>query len=263
MLLVAGCDGVFGIQHIATPDARPIDASPDADHSYANVVLADHPIAYFPLDDEAMAATTPDVAGGLIGQVKGLAASGAEPPFPAANHAYAFNGVNGSVEVGDVLPFTGNAPFSIEAWVLNGHDASFDYAIVSKWRQPSSIPPSGWLFYYQEDDDLTPAFKLQRQDAAGLGFSATATASEAGPMWHHVVGTYDGTNLSMYLDGIYASSHASPQVLEELPLALEIGAQNGNSHDGAALGSIDEVAIYDYALSDVQIQRHFAVRETL
>jgi hypothetical protein len=255
VLLVASCDGVFGIQHITT--------APDANHSYANVVLADHPIAYFPLDDDVMATTTTDVVGGLVGQVKGLAASGAEPPFAAANHAYAFDGNNGSVEVGDVLAFSGNAPFSVEAWVLNGHDTSFNYAIVSKWRQPSSIPPSGWLLYYQEGDDLIPTFRFQREDANGLGFSANATPSEAGPSWRHVVGTYDGANSTMYLDGVYGSTHTSTEALEHLAVPLEIGAQNGNPHDGPMLGTIDEVAIYDYALTDVQIQRHFAARETL
>jgi len=261
LLLLAGCDGVFGIQHInPPPDAAP-DAPPDARSTYASIVLADGPVAYFQLDDPAMTTTTVDGVGGLVGHVQGLAMPGAAPPFPGANHAYAFNGVNGSIEVGDVLPFTGNAPFTIEAWVENGReDTQFNYAIVSKWRQPGTIPPSGWLFYYQEGDDLIPAFKIQRQDAAGIGFSATAYATTPGEMWHHVVGTYDGMQLSIYLDGLYGSSHDSMEQLEHLDLPLEIGAQNGNSHDGPALGSIDEVAIYDHALTDTQILAHYNAR---
>lgn len=179
----------------------------------------------------------------------------------ACDGVFGVHHVDPLIELGDRFAFTDHAPFSVEAWVLNGRDSQFNYAILSKWRQFSTTggPASGWLFYYQEGADLIPSFRFQRQDAGGIGPSTQVVAT-AGPAWHHVAATFDGTTIAIYLDGNYGSSMPSSVAIETLPEPFEIGAQNGNPHDGPMLGSLDEIAIYDYALSDLRIRAHYDAR---
>ncbi len=70
--------------------------------------------------------------------------------------------------------------------------------------------------------------------------------------WHHVVGTYDGANTSIYLDGIWKANATTP---------LAPGQNTGGYYvgrSGAATqpfhGAISKVAIYDRALSASAIE---------
>lgn len=76
-------------------------------------------------------------------------------------------------------------------------------------------------------------------------------------IWHHVVGTWDGTNSRLYLDGtlligptLIAGPIATPAV------AMEIGAYSSSA--GSRIpGLVDEVAFYPTALSGDQVARHY------
>jgi hypothetical protein len=262
LVLLAGCDGVFGVHYVDPVIDAPPDAPPDAPSTYTSTILADHPVAYLPLDDDLHATTALDlVAGGPAGTILGLATPGGDPPFATAHHAYAFDGANGSVELPDLFGFEGNAPFSVEAWVnpvlSNIHHF---HGITAKWRAQGTIdPPSGWnlYMYFVDDAPETPRFVFARIDAVGVGDSAEKTTS---PGWHHVVGVYNGSAVTLYLDGQFVATKPSLRPLEHLALTIEIGAGNGNSHDQPMSGSIDEVAIYDYALGDLRIAAHYDAR---
>lgn len=253
LLFLAGCDGVFGIQHIATPDAAA-DAPPDAPVAYAAAVLADHPVAFLPLD-ETSGLIAHDLVGGHDGQIKGTGITlGAEPPYPSMGHAMSIDGVNGAVDLGDQFGFAGTAPYTIEVWVSPRLLSRTFYTIVSKWREPGSTPPSGWNLFY--DNSNTIAYTREATNEP----TQPRTNAEFTAGWHHVAATYDGNAMELYYDGSDADSVTTTFGLDAISQHLEIGAGNGDPAAVTLFGSICQVAIYDYALTPTQINAHYNAR---
>jgi len=82
--------------------------------------------------------------------------------------------------------------------------------------------------------------------------------------WHHIVGTYDGTQLQLYVDGVAAGNPRFHKgtVLPMLAGAfLSIGSEDGRRdafHEPRYFhGGIDEVAIYKRALTPVEVMDLF------
>ena len=78
--------------------------------------------------------------------------------------------------------------------------------------------------------------------------------------WHHVVGVFENGQSTIYVDGVRgttADTSAGGTALQDAGATLLIGS----TRDGSAFnwnGLIDEVAFYDYALTEQQIADHVA-----
>jgi hypothetical protein len=252
LLLLAGCDGVFGLQHIATPDAA-IDAAPDAAVGYSVAVLADHPIAYLPLD-ETGGLVAHDVIGHHDGAYKGTGITyGVNPPFPRAGRAISIDGIDGAVDLGDQFGFPGTLPYTIEVWFSPRTTSKTFYSIISKWREPGNMPAAGWDLFYDDTSKIAYTREALAQPQLRIGAGYTDG-------WHHVVATYDGATMELYYDGKDADSSAASFGLDVIPEHLEIGGGNGDPAAVPLFGSIAQVAIYDYALTPTQISTHYDAR---
>ena len=72
--------------------------------------------------------------------------------------------------------------------------------------------------------------------------------------WYHIVFTYDGTNLELYLDGDPISSLEQPHVVNfSQRNPLQIGVYSTQSGATIFTGSMDDIRIYDRALSQSEI----------
>ena len=75
--------------------------------------------------------------------------------------------------------------------------------------------------------------------------------------WTHLVGTYDGTTLRLYVNGALVSSNTvtyTPNTTRPLRVAAgrtELSAQY------LLPGRVDEVAVYGSALSAARVQAHY------
>jgi hypothetical protein len=72
--------------------------------------------------------------------------------------------------------------------------------------------------------------------------------------WYHVVGTYDGTNIKMYVNGKLEDSRATTVTPGTQTSSFVIG-KNAMASNRYLDGKIDDVRIYNYALSLAQIQK--------
>ena len=84
-----------------------------------------------------------------------------------------------------------------------------------------------------------------------------ASTTRTGPaislnQWHHGMAVYDGTNLYFYLDGVLSSTTTLPATQDATATTLVIGNRLGNA--GAFQGKIQDVRIYDNALSAVEVK---------
>jgi len=170
--------------------------------------------------------------------------------------ALSFDGSDGLVEAGHDESLSLTDALTITTWVkLN--DLSTYYFLVCK--QPSGTARDNYPGNYEfRTESGTGELQFGHQEAEGeqYTFYDSTTAITAGQWYHVAVVVTNGGLVEFYIDGIAAGS--APQssnfgVLNEEPVRI------GGRKDGYSFfnGFLDDVYIYDRALSAVQVQKHF------
>ena len=186
--------------------------------SYPSTVLADNPAGYWRLGE--LSGTTATNLGSLGAGANGtytnvtLGTTGA--PLGDADTAASFNGASSALTV----PFTNklnSAAFSIECWVNPTTASQTNYASPMNARVLGSH--QGYTFYAPPN-----ATSAHWEFWTGSGSSWN---TQTGPLlvsnqWAHLVGTYDGTTQSFYVNGALAAS--APEVfVPNSSSALQVG----------------------------------------
>ncbi len=211
--------------------------------------LCDGLVAHYTFDGNA-----DDTAGsGYDGVVHGATLTADR--FGNPNSAYAFDGVNDDITVAN----TGGAFNLTTAWT------------ISAWCKPEASVPYGtsapvvWktaqnnynfdTFGLAGQPGDTYLLKLERaSDDADIAVVSSALAPGR---WYYLAGTYDGTNLTLYVDGVLNTSLEVGSITAYTgPAPLMIGSSLNTNHGDAGVfdGSIDDVRIYSRALSAVEVQ---------
>lgn len=254
LLALAGCDKAFGLGGRVDIDAPPADAppdepgdAPDALVGYAAQVLADSPLSYYRLNE-----TSGVICNDSVGEHNGTYGGSFmldEPGLVEGDTAVSFAGTSGGITFGDVFEFDQLKPFSLEAWLSISDDSHFNN-IINKYADPQVA--TGYLIY-------TGFGKL----ACARGVTQqNQTLVEYEPFEEnllvHVVCTFDGSMLRLYINGtLWQEKSSAGVVLPNQTIPFVIGAGNGSITSGATEGTIDEVAIYSSALPAERINAHY------
>ncbi|HJU47413.1 MAG TPA: LamG-like jellyroll fold domain-containing protein, partial [Gaiellaceae bacterium] len=189
--------------------------------------------------DEGSGATTTDKSGnGNTGTLANTAWSAAGK----FGNALSFNGTNASVTAADSTSLHGTSALTVEAWVrptaLGGYNTivlkeNNGYYAHALYANTSSNRPTGNVF--TTSDHEVPG-------AAQLPLNT----------WTHLAATYDGTALRVYVNGTQSGTQSFTGAIASSAGPLKIG---GNSIWGEYFnGLIDEVRVYDRALTAAEIQ---------
>jgi len=120
---------------------------------------------------------------------------------------------------------------------------------------------SGSKFGYElivNASDNKPSFKIWN------GTSTAATSSTAltnAGQWYHIVGTFDGSSIKIYVDGVLCGTTA---YAGSIPSAgdtdIKIGATTATQTNpcSGVKGWMDEVRLYDKALTDAEVLGQFS-----
>ena len=161
-----------------------------------------------------------------------------------ADSAYSFDGLDDYVEISNT-PDLSSQSFTIEAWIKFSETATYHGTVVVKGR----IHNENYGLYV----DLFG--KVRWQFTSGGGYVYLDSNSIINDdQFHHVVGTYDGTELKIYIDGSLDTLSAETRVPDVNNHSLRIGMRNDNG-ETPFLGIMDEVAFYNRALSGFEIQQ--------
>jgi hypothetical protein len=156
--------------------------------------------------------------------------------------ALLFNGsTNAYVTVADSPTLNPSVQMSAVAWINANSWANGNHRILQKG--------SG-------DDEyrLTAEGGVLKWDIKNVGTVTTALPSTG--VWHLVVGTFDGVNVRLYVDGAQVASVAATAgaTIPSTTDPLVIGSKNTNSVAGDHFdGKIDDVRIYNYGLSAAEV----------
>ena len=72
------------------------------------------------------------------------------------------------------------------------------------------------------------------------------------------MGTYDGSTIQLFVDGVLADSVSAPGALNTTTAPLYIGAHDASADQNTFNGLIDEVRFYDRALSADEVAARYA-----
>jgi hypothetical protein len=197
-----------------------------------------------------------DVVAGNDGQLVG------DVTFASATVAqgFTFDGFGDFVEIPDSTALR-PPHMSVEAWVRFD---SLDTPIVSQFGAPGLqyivFKKNSRVFNFE-----AYALRKQRTDADRLAFSVadingtggtsvafSITSVEVGE-FYHVVGTYDGTFVRLYVNGVLEGQAPVTVTVDYGSRPIFIGTSGETVFDGKLDGIVDEPSIYNRALSSAEI----------
>jgi hypothetical protein len=157
-------------------------------------------------------------------------------------NALSFNGTNARVTVGDSASLDLTTAMTLEAWVYP--------TATSGWRDVIYKGPND-IYYLEGRSPGGPP-------ATGGTFASPLYGTAALPVnaWSHLAATYDGTTLRLYVNGVQVASRPQTGPIATSAGALTIGGDVLYGQHFA--GRIDEVRIYDTALSASEIESDMA-----
>lgn len=178
------------------------------------------------------------------------------------NGALRFDGVDDYVSVPDNDSLDVSTGFSISLWFkLDAIPASENYNLLDKWSGGSDTQRSYLLQVLRTSGKLR--FYI---DGDGTGDNKGYVKSDPGVVradnWHHVVGVFDSGKLSMYVDNVLQDEKKTVSRIYPGTADLAIGGNNDGSNEGAFAGIIDDVRLYDRALSASEIGNLFSAAPT-
>ncbi|MDB6021716.1 MAG: hypothetical protein JWQ04_1573, partial [Pedosphaera sp.] len=220
---------------------------------YQSIVLGDTPLLYYALDPSVTNGTATDLSGnGNNGNAFNLiAASG---PSPYITNAASFDGLDASIDVSgspSLLNFSG--PITLEVWVQPTN------IINTSGNELGNIIAKGYNGSYEivlRDNDFN---YFGNSGNAGVGGGIQTTD------WTYLVLSSDGTNCSLYVNGVMVNHTAdtSGSAAFASDWAIGTGSPDGqyNTNIRYYHGNMSQVAIYNHGLTADQVLAHYYVGE--
>jgi hypothetical protein len=233
------------------------NSSQDLASRYAATVLADHPLGYWRLSDVGKDIAADASGHGNHGKYQGFVSRSNPGICPTENdRSVRFLGPSfkGYVQIDDFeLPVS----FTVELWIRSATPRWNAYGWPLSSRGPHGVvicpigTGEGWFFLVHN----------ARGEQRAMGPYGLENIADR---FHHFVGAYDSASDQAwtYVDGKLVAQDANllgdDRRREPVRLKFLIGKDDlGLSRDTYGDGWVDEVAIYDQALSAATIERHF------
>jgi Laminin G domain. len=211
-----------------------------------NASLTDGLVAYYPFNGNA----NDESGNGNNGTVNGATLT--TDRFGNANNAYSFNGVNNEVRV--LNPFGQNVPnsLSISVWIKTTSTKDAGAIVTQVTACINNTDDHFGIALYNLSDD-----KELKADIFNGTTAKTDRSLVADGFWHHIAVVGTDKSISLYVDGkIKFLASSTPVFTYDPAINLVIGGVSfyACSYNSYFEGSIDDVYIYNRALSDAEIQ---------
>jgi hypothetical protein len=176
--------------------------------------------------------------------------------------AFRFDGSDDYVRIphSTSLDITGSA-ITLAAWVKLDGGGDTEQQIVGKVQNDGTHTDPYFAYQLAASSVDASTFSLR----CGLTISGGYSALLDGPYpingWSHVACTYDGTNRRLYLNGVQVDSDSLSGNISSFTSTVRLGV-NGVV-DEALKGSLDDVRIYNRALSATEVKQLYRLGQAV
>ncbi len=151
-----------------------------------------------------------------------------------SSNALKFDGIQNNVQVPGDAGITPAGALTLATWVKVA--TNMTSAAVAKWTTDGT----GGSYALS----LTNGFVELDLSLGGSYVRLAGTTALTDDEWHHIAGTYDGTQMQVYVDGVRVGSMMATGTIDIVGAPLMIGL---------VAGRVDDVRIYQRALSSNEI----------
>ncbi|HEV2251286.1 MAG TPA: LamG-like jellyroll fold domain-containing protein [Candidatus Limnocylindria bacterium] len=234
------------------------DKAANATLNYRAAVQVDSPAGYWKFDESSGTSVTDEVAvqagtsfGGATRGMSGIAGTAATQ----------FDGSSGYVSIPSNAAFNfGTGDWSIEAWLYRTGTGRDNFPVVMSKRPWQVASEPGWAITVPTTDPTKVALHVDNRDVNDVGMQ-TPTGLITANTWHHLALVYTAADLvgRLYLDGalVLTTPATDGAMGASNSVALTIGRNNAGTGDYLD-GRVDEVAVYNHALSATRVAAHYA-----
>ena len=163
--------------------------------------------------------------------------------FSQNNYSLSFDGVDDYVNIssGDDFNVSDDQELTISAYIKTNENGYLFNAEFS----------FGYYFYISQSSELALWYN-------GTGNGCGANTDIRDGDWHHVVASYDGNSIKIYIDGQLDNNCENMGSLESRDGSIDItiGNRPGSTHFN---GGIDEVSIWNKALTQEEVENTIQV----
>ena len=200
--------------------------------------------------DEGSGCTANDLYGTNIGTLKNNCPSISPSWLVGKNgNALSFNGSSNSVLVNNSVNLNFTTSMSVSAWIKWNINPSTGVAYAT------IVNKNGDSQYRLQHNATNTKFEFGLKTNSGDTYVTSTTTPLIG-VWYHLVGTWDGSLVKIYVNGALEQTRARTGTMPSSTLPLKIGA---TSLDARWFnGIIDEVSIWDKALSQEEVTQIYS-----
>lgn len=215
--------------------------------TYEALILSDSPVGYWRLSESGSTTAVDLSSNNQDGTYVGTYTQGAAAALFGDTATSTDFAVTSSVTISDNAPLNPASEVTIEAWIFPDADSG-QRNIFAKGAGPQfQISTFGQAIVFTLTGGCGGANGAQY---GTVGFTAYT--------WNHLVWTYDGTTATLHINGNSQSITPGYGALCAISGGTGITIAGASNGKGQYVGSIQEVAIYDYVLSNTQIAQHYS-----
>jgi hypothetical protein len=205
-------------------------------------------VSWWPADGDAL-----DIVSGNNGSLQ----NGATFAPGRVAQAFSMDGVDDYVQFGDILDGL-NGGFTLDAWIQTTATVGNKAIIAKYWTTGSS-----WVVRTNENDPRKVDFTVCSPSCESLEGHAVQLVSASDindGAWHFIAATFDGATQRLYVDGVLEASatNTNPAWTDNHHFCIGSFCDSSGNSFSTFGGLIDEVEIYNRALSASEIQAIFA-----
>ncbi|KKR05787.1 MAG: hypothetical protein UT34_C0002G0294 [candidate division WS6 bacterium GW2011_GWF2_39_15] len=214
-------------------------------------LVTDNLVGYWKMNEGSWNGTTDEVVDSSGNSNHGVRVGNASPTAGKFSSGGVFDGAGDYIEVDDSASLNVTNSVSLAMWI-NPQDTNDWQIPVGKVANASSHDSPYFSYALQLDSTGTTIetriWISTTSDSEDWCYSSIDLTEGN---WHHIAGTYDGSFLKFYLDGVETCSHSLTGSINTFsaPLRLGINGGFGEAFDGLE----DDVRIYNTALTPGQI----------
>jgi hypothetical protein len=200
-------------------------------------------VAYYPFNGNA----NDESGNGNNGTVNGAQTS--SDRFGNSNLAYSFDGLNSGIDFSNIFQFHLNGDASISFWVKPEISQNYQGSIL--FSSPGSLDFNRYNFYLRTIQNTT--FAIDYKEPFTNTHYFVETIPFATGAWSNVVLSRFNNTYNLFVNGVLQSS--GDDISPNLPNSIGWTLGNDNASGSDFIGSLDDIVIFNRALSPSEIQQ--------